>query len=147
MTDALAEMNKSGKLPQSIQVRKIYGPIGLPDDHGPNLVEVTAGSVAKAAAELASRLHDETWNAIPKNTIPTRVTIDGAEVNAAQFLRLMAEALTTPSPETKLKTKMTYMFSTAAHMYPSTRSAEDKGSMWTVKPAPLDRGQPLQSQR
>ena len=147
MTDALAEMNNSGKLPQSVQVRKVYGPVGLPDDHGPNLVELTAGSVAKECAAVASRLHDETWNAIPKNIIPSRLRIDGTEVNAAQFLRLMAEALTTASPETKLKTKMTYMFSTAAHMYPSTRTSEEKGAMWTVKPAPLGTEQPLRSQR
>ena len=147
MTEALAELNNTKELPQSVRVSKVYGPIEMPDDHGPNLVEVTVASVARACAGLVGRLNDSTWEAVPKNAIPSRVAVAGAEVNSAQFLRLMAEALVSPSPETKLQAKMTYMYSTAAYTFPTTRRLEDEGGMWTIKPAPLDAGQALRTER
>lgn len=147
MTDALAELHRTGKLPQSVRVSKIYGPIETPDDHGPALGEVTAGSVARVCAGIVDGLHDNSWNSIPKNVIPSRVTIDGMNLTAAQFLRLMAEALVAPSSETKLKVKMTYMFTRATSVYPKKRLPTDLGATWTFKPAPLDAGRTLQSER
>jgi hypothetical protein len=137
MTDALAELHRIGKLPQSVRVVQVYGPVELPDDHGPTSGEVTVASVARTCTGIADRLHDNTWNPIPKNVIPSRLTIDGLNINAAQFLRLMAEALVTPSPETKLQVKMTYAFSIPAFEFPKLRES-DLGGTWTFKPAPLN---------
>lgn len=137
MTDALAQLNRTGKLPQSVRLVRVFGPVEMPDDHGPTTGETTVASVARICAGLTDRLHDETWSPIPKNTIPPRVAIDGLNLTAAQFLRLMTEALATPSPEAKLKVKMTYMFTTSAYAYPKTRLESDQGATWTFKPAPL----------
>jgi hypothetical protein len=136
MTDALAELHRKGKLPQSVRVVQVYGPIELPGDHGPTTGEVTVAAVARTCAGIADGLHDNTWNPIPKNAIPYRLTIDDLNINAAQFLRLMAEAMVAPLPETKLHVKMTYGFSTPAYEFPKLRET-DLGGTWTFKPAPL----------
>ena len=146
MTDALAELNRAGKLPRTVQVVKVYGPIETPGDHGPNLVEVSVGAVARAAADLASHLHDNASSSVPKNVIPTWVSIDGTSVNSAQFLRLMAESLIASSPNAKLRTKMTYMLSVSGLSFPETRPPSDQGPTWTFKPAPLDQVQASRSE-
>lgn len=136
--DVLAQLNRTGKLPASVRVGKVYGPIETPGDHGPAVGEVTVASVARVCAGIADRLHDTTWSPIPKNAIPSRLTVDGIQVNAAQFLRLMAEALVAPSPETKLSLKMTYMYSLATETCPTTHTVSELGATWTFKPAPLE---------
>lgn len=145
MTDALAQLNRAGKLPQSVRVTKVFGPVEMPDDHGPTTGETTVASVARVCAGLTDRLHDYTWSPIPKNAIPSRVTIDGMNLTAAQFLRLMTEALATPSLETRLKVRMTYMFTTSAYAHPKTRLESDQGGTWTFKPAPLNIAPVVQS--
>jgi hypothetical protein len=138
MNDALAELDRTGKLPQSVSVVGVYGPIGMPGGHGPNVGEVTVASIAKECAEIEARLHDDTANPMPTNTIPPIVTVDGIKVNAAQFLRLMAQAIVDPTPTAKVNVRMTYMFPSTAQVFPKTRALEDTGATWTFKPAPLD---------
>jgi hypothetical protein len=138
MTDALSEMNRTGKLPQSVQVVRVYGPIGMPGGHGPNLGDVSVASVAKVCAQIDARLHDDTANPLPKNTVPSILAVDGIGVNAAQFLRLMAQALVAPTLDAKVRIRMTYMFPGTAEIFPKTRALEDTGATWTFKPAPLD---------
>ena len=145
MTDALAELHRKGKLPVEVRVARVYGPVEIDEDTGPNLGEATVAEVARICAEIVDSLHDETWNPIPKNAIPSRFTVNGAEINAAQFLRLMAEALVSPSPQSKLKIKMTQMFPGAGVVYPKTRLPMDQGATWTFKPAPLGTGQASRS--
>jgi hypothetical protein len=58
-------------------------------------------------------------------------------MNAAQFLRLMAQALVEPDPNAKVRVRMTYMYSGTAEVFPKTRAMEDTGATWTFKPAPL----------
>jgi hypothetical protein len=135
--DVLAELSRTGKLPSSVHVTKVYGPIEVPEDHGPNLGEVTVASVARVCADLVGRLHDQTWKPVPVNAIPSRVKIDGFDLNAAQFLRLMAEAIGSDPPQSKLKVKMTEMFSIVGEAVPKTRLPKELGVAWTFKPAPL----------
>jgi len=49
----------------------------------------------------------------------------------------MAQALVDPTPDSKLRVRMTYMTVGTATLFPKTRSLEDVGATWTVKPAPL----------
>jgi hypothetical protein len=137
MTDALAELSRTGKLPQSVKVDHVYGPIKMDLGHGPNLGDTTVGGVAKVCAEIAGGLHDDSGYPMPNNVVPNPVTVDGTTINAAQFLRLMAQALVDPTPESKLRVRMTYMTVGTATLFPKTRSLEDVGATWTVKPAPL----------
>ena len=137
MTDALTELSRTGNLPRSVKVVHVYGPMKMALGHGPNLGDTTVGGVAKACAEIAAGLHDDSGYPMPKNVVPTLVTVDGTTINAAQFLRLMAQALVDPTPDSKLRVRMTYMTVGTATLFPKTRSLEDVGATWTVKPAPL----------
>ncbi len=137
MTDALAEFSRNGKLPQSVRATGVYGPLRMALGHGPNLGDTTVASVAKACIEIAGGLHDDSGYPMPKNVVPNLVNVDGTTVNAAQFLRLMAQALVDPAPDTKLRVRMTYMTAGPATVFPKTRSLEDVGATWTFKPAPL----------
>jgi hypothetical protein len=74
---------------------------------------------------------------VPKNAIPIGITIDGALLNPAQFLRLMAAAILNPSPEAKLNIRMTYEFMGVGQLVPRTRPDPDDGFIWTLKPAQI----------
>lgn len=147
LCDVLAEQNRTGKLPQTVLIRQVYGPLTMPEDHGPALGTVTGVTVARMAAQLADRFHDTTWKPIPGNMVPARVDIGDLHLTAGQFLRLMAEAAAAPSLETKLNVKMTYMFSPASLVYPKMRLPIDQGGSWTLKPAPLNLTSAAQSAR
>jgi len=99
---------------------------------------VKVASITNICADLDAGLHDDTGFPMPKNTIPPLFTVDGIRMNAAQFLRLMAQALQDPSPETTLHVRMTYMLTGAAQVFPKARNLEDVGATWTFKPAPLN---------
>jgi len=137
LTDAMTELHRTGKFPQSVKVSKVYGPVPLPDDRGTFNGEVTVASVAKVCATLAGDLHDTSWSPLPKNRIPSRVTIDGLDLNSGQFLRLMSEGLLASSKDAKLRVKMTQMLSVSGWSVPTTRPQEDQSASWTYKPAPL----------
>jgi hypothetical protein len=137
LTDELAEFHKTGKLPQSVQAVKVYGPFRLVTGHGPNVGEVTAGDIESLCADIAGPLHDGTSVGVPTNSIPPLLKLDGMEVNPAQMLRLMALALANPAPETKIPVRMLYMLGEVGTILPKTRILYDVGFVWTVKPAPL----------
>jgi len=137
MTDALASLSRTGKLPESVLAAQVYGPLRMAGGHGPNAGDVTVASVAKVCAQIADGLHDATGYPIPNNTVPSILVVDGVGMNAAQFLRLMAQALVEPNPDAKLRVRMTYMYSGTAEVFPKTRPMEDMGATWTFKPAPL----------
>ena len=138
LTDALSELHRTGKFPQSVRVARVFGPMPVPNDLGPNHGEVTVASVAKVCSTLAVALHDTSFSPIPKNRVPSRVSIEGIDLNAAQFLRLMSEALVAPTPDTHLKVKMTPMLSLPGEISPKTRLQADQGATWTFKPAPFE---------
>lgn len=138
LTDALAEMNRTGKLPEKVHVDRVYGPLGMAMGHGPNIGDVKFASITKTCADMDARLHDDSGYPMPKNTIPPMLTVDGIKMNAAQFLRLMAQALQDPSPEKTLQVRMDYMLTGAAQVFPKARNLEDVGATWTFKPAPLN---------
>lgn len=137
LTDAFAEFDRTGKFPESVRLVAVWGPEHTPTSHGPNVGEVTIADIAHAAAALSPRLHDASSGDVPKNSIPIAVTLIGTPVNSAQFLRLMMTALVTPSPDTKLRIRMTYMHPGQAALMPKTRIMTEMGASWTIKPAQL----------
>ena len=137
LADALAEQSRTGKMPETVHVARVLGPLEIKTDRVPVLGEVTAASVAKAAAGMVAKLHDDTWRPVPNNVVPTRVVVDGIDINPAQYLRLMAEAFVAPSPDVKLRIKDTGMFGSRNILALRTRVARDMGVAWTYKPAPL----------
>jgi hypothetical protein len=140
MTDALSELDRTGKLPASVRVAEVWGPEHTAGAHGPNVGEVTPAEIAHVCSGLVDRLHDNSAGTVPKNSIPALVTVAGINMNSAQFLRLMAAALLAPSSDTKLRVKMTYMYPAQAQLVPKTRIMSEMGGSWTVKPAQLEIG-------
>jgi hypothetical protein len=138
LTDELAEFHRTGKLPQTVKTAKVHGPIRLVTGHGPNVGEVTVGELARICAELAGPLHDNSSASVPKNTIPPLLKINGIDLNPAQVLRLMAQAVVNPAPETSIRVRMTYMLAEAGGIFPKSRELGDSGFVWTIKPAPLN---------
>ena len=140
MTDELGEFHRTGKLPASVKVVKVYGPFRLVTGHGPNAGEVTAGDIEQTCADIASSLHDDTATGVPRNSVPPLLKINGMDLNPAQMIRLMGEALASPDPGTKLPVRMIYMLSEAGTILPKTRPLWDTGFVWSLKPAPLSLG-------
>jgi hypothetical protein len=139
-SDALATMDRTGKLPASVRVVQVYGPSVTSTDKGAATGDLTVASVAHECSEIATRLHDNEWSPVPRNSIPGQITVEGQKVNSAQFLRLMAEALVNPSANTKLTVKRASMFWGQDAVHFRSRSLADEGAAWTFKPAPLQVG-------
>jgi hypothetical protein len=137
MTDELAEFHRTGKFPVSVKVVRVRGPIYLSSGHGPNTGETNMEDLATLAADIAGPLHDDSSNEIPKNAIPSVLNVNGAKVNPAQGLRMMAQALANRSPEKTIPVKMTYMLDEAGGSIPKSRPLGYLGYVWTLKPAPL----------
>jgi hypothetical protein len=144
MAGALARLDRSHKLPDSVHIGPIIGPLEVVKSQVTS-GEVSASSVAHACAAFAEQLYDQTQATIPHNAIPTLITVEGINVTPAQFLRLMAEALTTTSPEAKLQVKNEQMFSGLDELFYKTRVQRDMGGLWTRKPALLEIGSVAQS--
>ena len=137
MADALAKFDATGKLPDSVTVDEVYGPIRVLTGHGPNTGEASVASIAHICSALAPALHDKTPGSVPKNVIPIGVSVDGAMLNSAQFLRLMAQALVNPLPTAKVGIRMSYEFTGLGELIPKSRPMMDNGFAWTLKPALL----------
>jgi len=134
-TDALAEFHWNHKFPNSMKVVKVYGPVHFYTGHGVNEGEVSVSSIAKACADIDAALRDKSPSPIPKNAVPPSETVDGIQLNSAQFLRLMGQAILDPVPEKKLPVRMTYMITAPGEVLPKLRRMSDMGFLWTIKPA------------
>ncbi len=139
LTDALAELSRTGKLPETVHVDRVYGPIAMGFVHGPNTGEVKVAEIEKICAALDPSLHDDSGYPMPKNAIPPNVDIsDKLRVTAAQFLRLMIQAVANPTADATIPVKMMYMQTEVGQFFPKARNLEDIGPTWTFKPAPLN---------
>jgi hypothetical protein len=83
-------------------------------------------------------LHDDSWRDRPRNAIPSPIAIGDLSVTASQFLRLMAEALIAPGPDTKLTVKPVDMFAGRVMTFYNRRLHSDLGAPWTYKPAVVE---------
>jgi hypothetical protein len=120
-----------------VQLKRTYGPWEMVDGQGPAEGVVSVSAIGQACAELLSSWESSAWKQVPENAIPTWITVDGVRLNAAQFLRLMAEAFLSPSVDGNLNVKTCQMFHGPAMVLPTTRRAQDTGTTWTIKPARL----------
>jgi hypothetical protein len=137
LTTALAHLHRSDNLPDSVGLSPVYGPVEMTDEPGPNVGQISVATVARVGADVSQRLGDQGWKTVPANMIPCWTDVEGTRLNAAQLLRLMAQALLAPSPAAKLDIKLAQMFSPAGEMYPRSGPRSDQGSTWTFRPALL----------
>jgi hypothetical protein len=137
LTTALAHLHRTDNLPDTVRLSPVYGPAEMTDESGPNVGQVSAATVARVSADLSQRFEDQGWKTVPDNMIPCWTDVEGTRLNAAQVLRLMAQALLAPSPAAKLDIKFAQMFSPASEMYPRSGPRADQGGTWTIRPAVL----------
>jgi hypothetical protein len=145
MADALAGMSRTGTLPRTVRVVRVWGPMNMPLDSGKPGPAVTVKSLASVCATITDRLHTDTGSPIPSNSIPSHVTIEAHDVNAAQFLHLMAEALVNPAADAQINIKTASMVWGGPAIYMRTRPIEDMGATWTMKPALIEGASAIQS--
>jgi hypothetical protein len=138
LSDALAQQDRSGHLPASVRVGRVFGPILTSQPRQPVTGEVTVASVGRVCSGLVGALHDDSWNPRPHNAIPSPIEIENMKVTPAQFLRVMAEALVAPAPTTKLTIKPEDMFAGHVMTFYNRRAHSDLGAPWTYKPAVIE---------
>ena len=140
LTDELAAYHETGAFPNSVRAAKVYGPFRLVTGHGPNAGVITAGDLETLCSQMAPALHNDAMDpssGIQTNSIVPLEKLGGMDLNPAQLIRLMALALQTPAPETKLPVRMAYMMGEVGAVIPKTRPLFDTGFIWTLKPVPL----------
>jgi hypothetical protein len=137
LVQSLSKEIQDGTPPARIRLTELYGPILMEQGSGPVNGEVSIAGIRHAAAELAPKLADTEWRALPSNMVPEGVTVDGVKLNSAQFLGLMAQAFRSKSPAERLRVGPRYMFSAAGLLYPRHVLSEDQGNVWTFRPARL----------
>jgi hypothetical protein len=137
-TKALAALDATGSLPASDVLTRVYGPLEIPEGNmGLTTGSISVAAVIHKAAELAPKLARDEWKVVPENAVPVWVDVAGQRLNAAQFLRLMAQSYLDPSPDRVLKFNGVQMFSDAAFMFPKNTIMPEQGMSWTLKPAVL----------
>jgi hypothetical protein len=134
---ALAGLDKTGSLPKSVTLTPMYGPLTLPNDMGPNTGSVPVSAVIKAAAEIAPKLADTAWKTVPGNAVPALIPVGSLRLNAAQFLRLMAQVYLDPSRDKPLSVNAVTLATRSTFMFPKNTAMTDQGNSWAFKPAPL----------
>ena len=98
LTGELAELHRTGKLPQTVKAVKVYGPIRLVTGHGPTPASLRWGnSRASARNWLVACMTTDPLGAEQRHPPPRR-RFNGIDLNPAQVLRLMAQAVVNPAP-------------------------------------------------
>jgi hypothetical protein len=98
---------------------------------------VPVSAVIQAAAQIAPKLADTEWKPVPANAVPAVIPVGSLRLNAAQFLRLMAQAYLDPSPDRRLAVNAITLTTRSTFMFPKNTAITDQGNSWTFKPAPL----------
>lgn len=134
---ALAAASHTGSLPASVPLTPMYGPLVLPNDMGAVSGSVAVSEVIKTAAQIAPKLAEVAWKRVPDNSVPALFEVGSLHLNAAQVLRLMAQACLDPLPGRILKVNAITLTTRSAFMFPKNTQMTDQGNAWTFKPAPL----------
>jgi hypothetical protein len=138
LADALVDRRRTGKLPENVEVLNVYGPIELPEGTGAAKGEVSGNAVAMAAVYIVPALHEDNWGPVPRNLVPSQVQVGGLTVNAAQYLHLLMKAFLLEDLETKLPVNPAAMIWAPEAVAFRTRPLADMGTIWTIKPAPIE---------
>jgi hypothetical protein len=138
MVQSLAGAGKQGgSLPVSVALTPMYGPLTIPNTMGPTAGTATVAEVIQAASAMAPKLRHTEWKRVPDNAVPITVLAGKEEVDAAQFLLLMAQACLDPSPDRILHFNAMTLSTQAGFMFPKNTIMTEQSNSWTFKPAPL----------
>ena len=139
LVQALAAYLDDGELPPTVDLLPVYGPrVDAPPSQPYN--RLLMRSVLAEAADQAERLTDGTWRLEPRNAVPSTSSPGSTEINAMEFLLLMAETYMVVYEQEDPGNPLINLFPTA--QWPMTQAvlglegrATDTGDSWTVKPA------------
>lgn len=142
LAQALAEYDGQSALPASVALVTIHGPTeGASPSQPWNRLRL--GTIVDEAVRQADQLTDDIWRVTPHNAVPTTSAPGGVDVNAMEFLLLMAEAYlvlyegtTTGDPLLSLYPSLQWPVTQAA--LDLEGKATDTGDSWTLKPASSD---------
>ena|ERR1017187_1547169 len=98
LTDELAELHRTGKLPQTVKAVKVYLWTDSPGHRPRSKHRRGYGRGTRARLRGTGPVHDDSSTAVPQNAIPPLLKINGIDLNPAQVLRLMAQAVVNPAP-------------------------------------------------
>jgi hypothetical protein len=137
LTTALADAKTPGSWPASSQGSSLFGPMEIAEADQTIGARVPISSLIRQCAVLREGLAAGAWTPVPRNMVPSYVTVDAARLTAGQFLRVMAEAYGAPAGTPDIAAKWTSGNSLFGERFPPTRAASDKGDVWTAKPATI----------
>lgn len=142
LVQALAAFDGSGDLPATLDLVNVLGPRGDAPPSQPGN-RIFLNSVVSEAARQADAMTEGVWRVDPGNTVPAMSSPGGVEVNAMEFLLLMAATYMVLYEGEVTGNPLLNLLPTA--QWPVTRSvlelegrATDTGDSWTLKPASAD---------
>lgn len=139
LVQALSAYLGDGELPATVDLLPVRGPL---QDAPPSQPydRLLMRSVLAEAADQAEQLTDGTWRLEPRNAVPSTSSPGNTEVNAMEFLLLMAEAYMIVFERADPGNPLLNLFPTA--QWPLTHAVlglegrvTDAGDSWNVKPA------------
>jgi hypothetical protein len=144
LATALSDWGHDHKLPETVKISSVFGPLSFTDDAGPGAGQVRLSDLAQECARLVSTMRNTGSSAVPQNVVPERVTIGGLNLNAAQVLYAMASAVSSLPATIPIRTA--HMSTPIGEDYPlivplgKLRAVprSEMGAVWTIKAAPLD---------
>jgi len=137
LTGALGETAASGARPSSIPMVRLVGPVAIEDANQTTGVRVSTAALVRECAELRRRLTASGWSPVPRNAVPSSVTVGGVHLTAAQFLLAMADAYAAGAGTAEVEVKWVSGTTLIGAMLPESRPRMDGGSAWTFRPAPI----------
>jgi hypothetical protein len=139
LVQALAAYSEEGTLPTTVDLVDVFGPRGEAPPSQP-WNRVLLDSVVAEAGRQVGAITDPHWRVDPLGAVPTTSSPGGIELNAMEFLLLMAEAYIILFEGDAPANPLLNLFPTV--QWPVTRSVleadgrvTDTGSSWMVKPA------------
>ncbi len=139
LVQALAAYDERGALPPTVDLVNVHGPRGEAPPSQPSN-RVFLESVVAEAALQAGAMTDDEWRVDPRSTVPATSSPDGVEVNAMEFLLLMAATYMVLFEGEVTGNPLLNLLPTC--QWPVTRSvlelegrSTDTGDSWTLKPA------------
>jgi hypothetical protein len=138
LTGALGTAVAPGAWPPSSQVLALFGPMEIVEAQQVTGPRIPIAALMRECANLRGRLATAgAATPVPRNVVPSSVTVGGVRLTAAQFLRTAAEAYAAAPGTTEVEVKWTQGYSVFGGSFPPTRPLADRGGTWTAKPAAI----------
>jgi hypothetical protein len=134
---ALAERSKTGKLPETVHLGHIYGPVRYSQPTPPARGPVELAAVERFCARIADDLGVTNWTPIPRNAVPSDIGIGGLALSPMQFLHLAIDATLAEPGVKSLEVQPTELFWGPEPVFYRRRPVDEMGVAWTFKPAPV----------